>query len=372
MNVDPLNGTGLPVENPGLPYYRFPANVSQSDPAQPHSNQDLAKFFARYDPAVNQLRVRWAADIMLVLTHQTYGEGAGFDWNQMNPDSWQAWIAGMANLSGQIAAHYKGKVRWYQIGNEHDKASEAAIYIPPLVYGDLFRRVVTAIRGSDPGAKFITAGMVSGAASGSSYLRQSGALSAADGVAFHAYGQDVAVNPSFGQFGEIGAFLQTARALGLPVHITEWGALDHEGRTSVESVAAYAERFLAACQGKVETAHWFAWGRQHNAFAVAPAPGQVRARLLNELQKTPRPGGGVAVPAIGGYRLIGIPSTLRFRTQPSLSGSVITLLENGDWIIPLDEQPVQVDGYRWRKISCGGDTGWIAVSGGGLSIGVLL
>lgn len=371
MNIDPLNSTGLPVDNPGLPYYRFSANVSQSDPALPHSNQDLVKFFTRYDPVIDRLR-GWGADICLVLTHQTYGEGAGFNWNQMTADDWQRWIAGVALDASKIAAHYRGKIRWYQIGNEHDQASAAAIYMSPYTYGDYFRRVSGLIRTADPEAKFISAGMVSGAVKGSNYLKLAAISALTDGVAFHPYGMDVTDNPNFGQFGRIGDFLQTVRALGKPVHITEWGALDHEGRTSIESVAAYAGRFLAACQGKIETAHYFAWGRQHNAFAVAPAPGQVRMPLLAELQKTPRSGGGITVPAIGGYRLIGIPSTLRFRTQPSLSGSVITLLENGDWIIPLDEQPVQVDGYRWRKISCGGDTGWIAVSGGGLSIGVLL
>lgn len=271
MNIDPLNSTGLPVENPGLPYYRFAYNVSQADPGKPYGNQDLTKAFARYDAAFDRLH-GWGADIMLVLTHQTFGEDAGFNWEAMTPESWQQWISGLAQMVSQIVAHYRGRVRWYQVGNEHDQASAAAIYIPPQTYGDLFRRVALAVKEQDRGAQIVTAGMTSGAAGGVNYLRASGIVALADGAAFHAYGQDVAVNPTFGQFGEIGAFLKTARLIGKPVHITEWGALDHEGRTSVEAVADYAERFLAACTGQVETAHYFAWGRQHNAFAVSPAP----------------------------------------------------------------------------------------------------
>lgn len=371
MNIDVLNPSGVPIENPRLPYYRFAANVSQSNPAMPHGNQDLAHFYTRYDPVIDKLR-SWNADICLVFTHQTFGEGAGFNWTQMTTADWQRWIAGMVDKTVQIAMHYKRQIKWYQIGNEHDQASEAAIYIPPAVYGDLFRRMAAAIRASDTAAKVITAGMVSGAQSGVNYLRIANVVAFADGVSFHAYGQDIAVNPDFGQFGRIEEFIQVARTLGKPVHITEWGALDHEGRMSVEAVAAYARRMLVAMQGKIETAHYFAWGRMHNAYAVSPALGQIRQPLLTELKKVPQSGGGGGVTPIGAYRLTSIPGVLRFRTQPSLTGAVITLLKNGDYITPLDEPSVHADGYRWRKISAGGDVGFIAVEGGGLSVGVKL
>jgi hypothetical protein len=373
MNVDPLNWSGMPVENPKLPYFRLVFNKSGARIGQPHSNQDLGVAFARYDPAINMLG-QWGK-VMMIFTHQTFGEyvGSPFVWVNMTPALWGQWVEGMAQHAREIASHYRGKVTWYQIGNENDKAGEASVYIPPQVYGELFRRCADAIRQADPKAEVITAGMVSGVALGSQYLRDSGIIPVADGVAFHAYGQDTTINPLFGQHGKIADFIWEARALGKTIYITEWGALDHEKRgTPIAEVAAYAKRFLTACQGKVEMASYFAWGSQHNGYPVSPSPGNVRTALLTELQNAPQSGENT-MPINGTVKqtkVIGnIPNGLNRRLFPDISAAAeARALQNGDVVELFTDSSAVADDYDWQRIMFEGRSSWIAVKGGSINV----
>jgi hypothetical protein len=368
MNINSLDLNTIPRQNLGFPYFRWEVNVSRAHPNKPHSNTNINKFFKRFDPVLNQLE-QWNADSMGIFTHLTFGEGY-YDWNAMNDDSWNKWIAGLAHMAGRTAAHYKGRVRWWQIGNENDQRSVASVYIPPDVYGRMFRAVRDAVLANDPGATIVTAGMASGAGNGSLYLQQSGVLNIPNvEVAFHSYGQDTYRNDMFGQWGVIHDFIREVKKLGKRFHVTEWGALDHfDAGTPIHLIIQYASRVLPAMKD-AQTAHWFAFGRQHNGWPLSPTPGNINPELLTALLKVPRPdsGGGVVVPIPTGpmvWQMVDSGGNIRSTPDDRLDNVVGSLPAFKAFLCDETSHANNDGRYDWKKVHYAGIIGWYALRKG--------
>ncbi len=288
MNLDIDHPLGKPAANAinGLGWVRFNLNVSfnpnfpQGD-SRRHGNTDVNLTFNRYQ---NELR-RYADagfKIILVLTHQAYGEGQGFVWEQMNESRWAELRRGYVDLVKRVVERFRGTnlVHAYQIWNEQDTTREegyrAAVGMDAKEYGRMLAQVIPAIRGVDPSIRIIGGGLKTGPENAVAYAKNAFAELprgvALDGAAFHPYGRAgegfssiyVGVNGTIRQAMNV---YRTALP-GKPVWITEWGILGVEGgnlnnRQVDEAASAYARGFLGDLRkyfaGQVACACWYAW-----------------------------------------------------------------------------------------------------------------
>jgi hypothetical protein len=275
MNVDLYQTNGAPPAEPlsNLGWVRINFNVSFNPENGTFGNTDVGAAFARYYPMVKQYALN-GNKIILVMTHQFYGEGAGFHWEQMDTGKWQALSNRYAQMASQAAALFGSEnlVYAYQIWNEQDtqpQDARAAVPIPASDYANLFTQAALAIRAADPGAKVITGGHITGNALGPQYARQVlGLLPEAaypDGIAFHPYGLGPVGSP-YNVFGTINdAIVAWSTVLpNRPLWITEWGVLDHQGDDSLAApIATHAQGFMSTLEmqfpGMVAAAVWYAW-----------------------------------------------------------------------------------------------------------------
>lgn len=278
LDVEHALGTPDPAPLAGLGWVRFRYNVSlnpsrpEGDPAR-YGNTDLQATFNRYSPILARYRDA-GLKVILVLTHQTYGEGQGYVWPQMDSGRWRDLSGHFVTIVRQIAAQFRntGLVSAYQIWNEQDTAPEharAAVPMPASDYAYLLGETVKAIRSVDPEMRILTGGHASGPSAGTVYAQQTLADMPRDrwpdGIAFHPYGRGPADNP-FSRFGTISDSVRKWLTVmpGKPVWITEWGVLDRQGDDSIASqVTAYASGFLESLRlefpGQVAAALWYAW-----------------------------------------------------------------------------------------------------------------
>ncbi len=302
MNLDVDNPVGTPDPNQlkNLGWVRFLYNVSlnptrpEGDPNR-YGNTDLDFTFRRFLPVL-QRYVDVGLKIILVFTHQTFGEGQGYVWPQMDSNRWRDLTAKYANIVGRIAEQFRGRdvVFAYQIWNEQDTKPEharAAVPIPPADYAHLLAETIKAIRQRDSTTKIITGGHVTGPGDGPIYLRQVfNALPGGirpDGVAFHPYGRGPLGHP----FTSFGAITESVRIWsdflpGKPVWITEWGILNAQGNDSIAAQAStYATGFLNdlnSFPGGVAAACWYAWGDgMDNGYGLVRSNGTPRQPLYD-------------------------------------------------------------------------------------------
>lgn len=235
VNLDYRNPVGSPSASQlaGFRYARFQYDVSGGT-----GSLDFEAAHRLYDPRIDALLAAGITPI-IVATHRLRGEGRGFNWNRMSAGDWSRYTLELVEAIRLTAARYAGRGLIWQIGNEHDQASEASIYMPPAMYGDLFNRAYRAVRSVDDTAAVITAGMVSGPASGAAYVRAAG-IEVCFGVALHPY--DAGAGGRFEVFAPIDAQLAAWEALSLPLWVTEFGVLDQPG-AAVGEVAAMGRRF---------------------------------------------------------------------------------------------------------------------------------
>lgn len=207
--------------------------------------------------------------VMLVLTHQTYGEGAGYIWENMTPDDWSSLTASLSAIAGQVAARYVGQgvVSAYQVWQEPDSrpGAVAAVPVPAVEYAKMFSEVYRAIRAVDMETPVITGGLVS---ANPIYLRSM--LAALpddvrpDGIAIHPYGRGGRAGSPYGTFGSIGQLIDSYKAIApeIPIWITEWGVWDRQSDPASD-IQAYAEDFMATLNADygdiVRAAIWYAW-----------------------------------------------------------------------------------------------------------------
>lgn len=281
VNLDLYNPIGRPDPSRlgRLGWVRVPYNVSlnperaQEDPAR-YGNVDLDSTYRRYHSLLDRY-ARAGYKVLLVFTHQTYGEGAGYNWQNMTHEQWRELAKRFANIAGRIASQYRWQniVHAYQIWNEMDApdGARAAVPIPAEDYAYLLTLSIKAIRAADADALVITGGHNSGPIKGVEYAQKTFAHMPADvrpdGIATHPYGRGPSQSaPHFRPFGliddEVNAFAGVMP--GWPVWLTEWGVLNQPTETP-EAVAEYAADFIdrlkAVYSHKVAAAMWYAWGQ---------------------------------------------------------------------------------------------------------------
>jgi hypothetical protein len=274
-------------------------NFPEGDPRR-YGNTDVNFAVNRYLPII-QRHANAGNKVILVLTHQTYGEGQGYIWPTMDTGRWRDLTTKYVEIVRQIVTQFVGKnlVFAYQIWNEQDTLpaqARAAVPMPTVDYAHLLSESIKAIRNIDNEARVITGGHVTGPGPGTEYARATlaampGGLQP-DGIAFHPYGRGPVGN-RFSVFGTISDSVgQYSRVLpGKPLWITEWGVLDRQGDDSIsEQVNEYASGFLNVIKtefpGQVACACWYAWAdSMDNGYGLVKANNQPRQPLYDAFLK---------------------------------------------------------------------------------------
>lgn len=365
MNIDIRNQTAAPDPSllTGIKYVRFPYNISNGTGiTTPQTARDAANLYAPY---IDRLRAAGKVPIV-VLTHQTYGEGR--NWRGMSPSDWQTFINEWVSfVVTHVVNRYIGKCVW-QVWNEQDNGSEAAVGLEPVIYSTMLRKAWEAIKTIDSGATILTGGFVSGPGLGLQYASQMEPnwTRHCNGVATHEYGSEGATPYPGNSTGRIEPKITAWRnATGKPIWITEYGVLNNPG-ADYNRVVNYARDFMTAIRGRAETACWFAYGHQHNGYPVIDGAGNPRSELLAATSQggsttpTPQPEPPNLV------RIAGLPSAgLNFRAAPAITNNVIGTVRNGDMVAVTEDVAVE-DAYRWVRIwhKPTQREGWLAVRGG--------
>jgi hypothetical protein len=291
LNLDILHRLGKPdaARMKGAGWVRFPYNVSMD-----RGSTDLDAAYNLYAPYIE----RYAAaglKVILVLTHQTFGEGQGYVWPNMNTGSWRELTTRYVDFARRIAARFAGRnlVTAYQIWNEQDTApsvAHAAVPLPFADYAYMLTEAIKAIRSADSAVSIITGGHVGGPGNGATYARNTLAAMPSnvrpDGIACHSYGRGPVGN-KFSPFGSIDEDVDAYGALlpGAPVWITEWGVLDVPNASATE-VADYATGFISRLKGiysgKVATCCWYGWAdSMHNGYGLVNVSDQPKQPLYD-------------------------------------------------------------------------------------------
>ncbi|GAB4510926.1 MAG: hypothetical protein OHK0046_08320 [Anaerolineae bacterium] len=308
MNLDIDHPLGKP--NPDLlkpfGWIRLKFNVS-FDPRRPegdpqrYGNENVEYTFNRYLPEIERY-VRSGLKVILVLTHQTYGEGKGFVWPQMDTGRWRELTQGYTRIVRDMAARFSGRglIYAYQIWNEQDTKPEdarAAVPMPVADYSHLLGETIRTIRSVDTQVRIITGGHVGGPEAAVAYAKEAirGLPSGIrpDGVAFHPYGRGPA-GSTFSNFGTITQAMNVYKQAlsGAPVWITEWGALNVQGNDGFEGqIAQYADGFLdnikSGFPGDVACACWYAWADgMDNGYGLVRSNNTLRDVLYKAITAT--------------------------------------------------------------------------------------
>ncbi|MDL1900020.1 hypothetical protein FBR02_04540 [Anaerolineae bacterium CFX9] len=297
MNLDLSHPLGKPAPNrlTGLGWLRFPYKAT---PSQGFPTLQAAHTY--HEPFIRQYAEAGFKQI-IILTHQTFGEGMGYHWERMYASErgrWNEFIPQFANWARQIAQRYAGKdwVHAYQIWNEQDTppgTGHAAVPMMPEDYARLLTETTRAIRSVDPTAKVITGGHIGGPSNGAAYARA--VISALpgdarpDGIGIHSYGRGAPTSsPRYTSFGSLADDVNTYEAImpGLPVWITEWGVLDKPD-DAPEAIARYAREFLSYAKNvlrrKIVCAAWYAWAdTMHNGYGLVDRENRPKPPLYDD------------------------------------------------------------------------------------------
>ena len=307
MNLDLDHSLGTPEATPlkNLGWVRLLFNVSlnpnyPAGDSRRYGNTDVNFTYNRYLPII-QRYANAGIKVILIFTHQTFGEGQGYVWPTMDSGKWRDLTGKFVNTVRQVVTKFAGKnlIFAYQIWNEQDTPlaqAQAAVPIPPTDYAYLLSETIKTIRSVDTQTKIITGGHMSGPGPGTDYARATLAAMPGeirpDGIAFHPYGCGPVGN-RFSIFGSISnAVLQFSRIMpGKPVWITEWGVLDRQGDDSLAGqITQYATGFLSVIKtefpGQVACACWYAWAdSMHNGYGLVTAANQPRQPLYDTFLK---------------------------------------------------------------------------------------
>ncbi len=295
VNLDILHNLGKPSADrmKGLGWVRFAYNVSMG-----RGSTDLEAAYNLYAPYINAY-AKAGLKVILVLTHQTYGEGQGYIWPQMTSDKWRDLTSHYTNFIRQIAQKFTGKdlVAAYQIWNEQDtplNVAQAAVSMSPGDYAYLLTESIKTIRAVDSKVSIITGGHVGGPGTGAAYARATLAAMPSnvrpDAIACHSYGRGMVGN-KYSPFGSIDEDVNAYGNImpGAQVWITEWGVLDRSG-DPVGDVADYATSFVARLKnlysGKVAAAVWYGWADgMHNGYGLVNPSDQPKQPLYDRYLK---------------------------------------------------------------------------------------
>jgi hypothetical protein len=228
VNLDILHRLGKPDSTrlKGTGFVRFAYAVSMG-----RGSTDLDAAYNLYAPYI-QAYAKAGLKVILVLTHQTYGEGAGYVWPNMDTGKWRELTARFTDFARRIAARFvsTGWITAYQIWNEQDtpmSIASAAVPMQPTDYAYLLSETIKAIRAVDTKVKIITGGHVGGPFLGANYARATIAAMPStirpDAIACHSYGRGPVGN-KYSPFGSIDDDVDAYSKVlaGAPVWITEW------------------------------------------------------------------------------------------------------------------------------------------------------
>lgn len=297
VNLDLLHPLGRPAPQRlgSIGWVRLNYNVSYNPQNNTYGNTNLALAYARCHPYIEQY-ARAGYKVIVALTHQTYGEGIGFNWNHMDSSQWLALTMCFVQMAQEIAAQYAGKnlVYAYQIWNEQDAPADAPSAVPMLAgnYAFLLGESIRAIRAVDPRVKIITGGHTGGPVLGKKYaqslLRALPPGVEPDGLAVHPYGRGTSPGLPYAPFGHIDDEIESYLELmpGKPLWITEWGVLDHPNDPP-EQVADYARKMVQHVRsrypGRVAALVWYAWAQSmHNGYGLVGTDDRPRQPLYDE------------------------------------------------------------------------------------------
>ena len=296
VNIDLMHPLGRPTP-PRLGragWVRLPYNVSFNPSNGTHGNTDINQAYARYRPFIESY-ARAGYKVIVVFTHQTFGEGAGYVWPRMTSGEWRQLTERFAQMVRGIASQYAGSglIEAYQIWNEQDapQGASASVSMPPGNYAYLLSESIRAIRSVDSRTRIITGGHTGGPGNGSNYARQT--ISAMppgilpDGVACHPYGRGTVMNTPYTIFGHIDEELRAYGAVlpGRPLWITEFGVLDRPNDPPT-AISDYATGFMNHLKlnyaGQVAAAVWYAWAQSmDNGYGLVGTNDQPRQPLYD-------------------------------------------------------------------------------------------
>ena len=287
VNLDvqhPL-GTPDPALLKGMGWVRLGYNVSAAK-----GSEDIQAAYDRYAPHIERY-ARAGIKVMLVFTHQTYGEGKNefWPWPQMTTTKWRKLSGRLSEMVAKIVEQYRGKdlVHAYQVWNEQDAhiGEVASEPMHPSDYAIILGDLIRTIKRVDPTAYVITGGHTGGPGKGSDYARAAiNALPAGvlpDGIALHPYGRGITQPaPPYTIFGHIDDSMNAYLPIlaGKPVWITEWGVLDRPN-DAPGAILNYASGFVKHLKdkypGAVASMIWYAWAMtMHNGYGLVNAQSQ--------------------------------------------------------------------------------------------------
>ena len=257
VNIDPRNPVSdVPISTlRPLHYVRFAYDSRQ---------QDVESQFNFYDRILNDCAVSGITPV-IVLNHQTWGEGRGFNWDQMHNDinAWRSFSARWLHAISKIVERYSQRSIVWQIWNEGDSASEAAVGIPAEGYAYMLDIALMRIRQLNPQSVVISQGHVSGRSDyWKTVIHHSNSANLLNGLALHPYGISGKHNGAFGVHGNLPDLVNGWRRItSLPIWFTEFGLCGGNAPMLPEStVAQYAAEFLNACaELGVKTAIWYGY-----------------------------------------------------------------------------------------------------------------
>jgi hypothetical protein len=119
---------------------------------------DTAQFYSTYDTIVNRLRSK-GLQVIGLLSNESW-PGSQADWtagnaeNHPGSDGYNAFIDGFGYMSGRVAAHFQGKIKYWEIWNEPNCWStnpspgvyEGCSYIYPSNFAALLGHVWTQMK----------------------------------------------------------------------------------------------------------------------------------------------------------------------------------------------------------------------------------
>jgi hypothetical protein len=275
VNLDMNNPLGRPAAErlKGIAWIRVKFNVSYNPDNNTYGNTDIMATFNRVRPFLKAYTDA-GVKVVMVFTHQLYGEGAGYHWPSMTTDRWNDLIPKYADFAKRTAALFAGLglVHCYQIWNEQDTepaVARAAVPIPAPDYANMLTQTIRAIRSVDSATPIITGGHVGGPDRGSAYARSTLSFMPSnvrpDGIAAHPYGRGPQGH-MFSIFGPLDEEISKYGAVtpGKPIWLTEWGVLDRVGDLSIiNDVTSYANGFINLIRtrfpNQVAAAIWYAW-----------------------------------------------------------------------------------------------------------------
>ena len=150
-----------------------------------------------------------------------------------------------AALVSHVVEHFKGKIRFYELGNEPD----ISIFWPPApdaaAYSAYLKAGYQAVKSSDPAAWVLTAGLTENAVSFLTDLYANGAKGYFDYLAFHPYSWPDSPDANYG-FATMSMLneLMSANDDLKPILVTEvgWPSTTQSGGVSEATQAKYIGR----------------------------------------------------------------------------------------------------------------------------------